>query len=218
MAATRSASLIAPRKVTASRRPISSTKRCEGPGVGGHDRPAHDLERRRRVVVRPGDEQRHEGELDALVGGDPADADPAGARVRGRPRCRGRVAAAAAVGAMAAGGTTAVRGVAGAAQLGLVERDTARPRRCGGPAPRSSLTGPELVAGHRVVPGGVVLGRRHVVVVDGERLASGPASHGGDGRRGGELVEEDVARARPRRRSVGNGSVSAAVSGSTIST
>ena len=87
MAPTRSESLSMPVKVTASCRPISSTKRRSAVAIGGHDRPPHHLEARLRVVVLAGDEERHHGELDALVRGDTTDADPAAAAV-GRPPVR----------------------------------------------------------------------------------------------------------------------------------
>ena len=105
----------------------------QGRRVGRHDRPAHDLERRRRVVVRPGDEERHHGELDPLVRGEAADADPAGARPRAARARSARPPAP--VGTHGGGRDHRGAAEAGVAQLGLVEgRDRQAERRCGAPA------------------------------------------------------------------------------------
>ena len=60
----------------------------EGLGVGRHDRTPHHLERRRRIVLLPGDQQRHHRVLDRLVRGEAPDADPAGAACAARPKVR----------------------------------------------------------------------------------------------------------------------------------
>ena len=80
---------------------------------------------------------------------------------------------------------------AGLAQLRLVEgRHREAERSARSEVPQLCL-GQELVPRHAVVPGRVVLGRRHVVVVHGQRLGAGaqPRTYGGGG---GALVDEHV--------------------------
>ena len=80
---------------------------------------------------------------------------------------------------------------AGLAQLRLVEgRHREAERGAGSQLPQLRL-GQELVARHAVVPGGVVLGRRDVVIVDDERFGAG-AEPGAEGRGRGALVHQHV--------------------------
>ena len=82
---------------------------------------------------------------------------------------------------------------AGLAQLRLVERGHGQTERGARRQLAQLGLGQELVPRHAVVPRRVVLGRRDVVVVDDEGLGAGPEP-GGDGRGGGELVDQHVAR------------------------
>ena len=123
-----------------------------------------------------------------LVGGEAAHGDPAGA---GAVRRRGSGARARARRHHGGGWDDRRAAEAGLAKLALVERRH-REAQGGTGRQRAQLRlGPQLVARHAVVPGGVEVRRRHVVVVHDQRLGARLQPRG-DRRRSGELVDEDV--------------------------
>ena len=194
IAPTRSSSLTWPRKVTASRRPSSSTNRRRAREYAGTTGRPMTWSVAAESWWRVGHQEGHQGQLDALVGGDPADGEPAARRQPASAAFPGARAAGAVggVGAMAAGGTTAVRAYPCCLSSASLNWETATAKCRSRSQAHELLDSPELVPGHRVVPGGVVLGRGDVVVADGQRLPA-PDQPGGDVRGGGELVQEEVA-------------------------
>ena len=136
MTATSCSSLTAPVNVTASAQAQFVDEAVQGRRVGRHHRTTHHLERRPGVVVGPGHEQRAEGELDRLVRGETADADPAGTGRGGAARAGAPLAA-----AWSAPWRPAGRRPCGAKPAwrssASLKADTARPRAARGASPRS---------------------------------------------------------------------------------
>ena len=141
-------------------------------------------------MVRAGNQQSAKDVLDPLVGGETSHADPAHASATAgsrsaigrsnRPQHRRRR-------------DHGRADEAGLPHLGLVEHGHGQPQSgAPGQLPKLSL-GAQLVAGQRVVPGGVVLGRRHVVEVDHQWFGT-CGQPWGKCRGRGELVYEQVAR------------------------
>ncbi len=161
----------------------------QGRRVGRDHRATHQLERRRRIVVGARHEERHHGQLDGLVRGESPHADPPGAaRRRRRPRASAGPQRRDRRGRHDRRATEACR-----TQLRLVEGRHRQTERAARRQLAQLRLRRELVPCHAVVPGGVVLGRRDVVVVHHQRFRARPEPRG-DARRRGELVEQDVAR------------------------